>query len=1034
MRRFTSRRLQKRMAPVRKTLDLTNACIDALHDLHGTPTRACVAGPAAAPARVAEVLKYIYKCSQQYVDAASTDSRGVPDMETSWTYETGSKVLGTSLNADLLSIPEEGGTFDVARFLSPQLADYLEGGPEALSDPLVAAAAASHIRSCQMATAAEYAATVARLCRARMAVLSAQKSQFPLGLFAIPKSSGLLRLIVDGRPGNMFFLDLPIEFTCGDAFCAIIVDEGYTLVASKVDLADYFHTILARPGVRGYFGLRPVRAELLASHGIEVDPDMIDADGFTHPQLATCPMGWKPAPALAQAGNESVLYGSAGDGSELARELPPVLSPTERLSSQRTPELGSGANLQCHAIIIDDLIKFKTVPNHIADAPASGALSADIAAVCQRYADVGARVRMEKVADYSASQVVAGYQLDTNVLRAPCAKFSDLWSRVQQLRRRGYAQPREVEGIVGTFTHLFLLHRLALSIFSATYAFARKLGMRHARVWPAVLQELQRALAILPLVRAELDRPVSPVLLQTDASDSGFGVVYTDAVPHEELRHEVQRPRSPLASTSSSWKVDGALGAAFSAPVDPAKYHIAARGNFQGKNREAHINTKELAAALTGVRWACRAPRTRRCRLVLQSDSSVVVSAMRKGRSSKPGLLNRLRRLAALTLAERITLVARHVPTDRNMADAPSRGGLVPGPCVPGRAPYVRPRGRGLGYAAQRVGEASNPGPPGAFWTPLLTGRAAEATVQSRYRPAVEAFIAFVRAYGDTVECAADCEYWLAFYMHTSYTTGTASKSLCANALHGIEFFMPEAKPLKLPRACLKGWHKLVPPIPYAPMPKDLVDALALVCALAGNVAVGLAILLSFDCLLRISEVAGLRVGDIVDHRQQADAVGRGVAVYLRSTKTGLRQAVQIDDPHLAAVLVEWQAAVARHNLSGYLFPGVASLRATFNLALGAIADDTWETRGLRFVWHSLRHGGASRTYLRGGAVVLPDLLVRGRWAVEASGRHYIQSGRQLLLSMSLPSTVTGLAQALRTIGVAALVAPNLRARVIAAS
>ena len=203
----------------------------------------------------------------------------------------------------------------------------------------------------------------------------------------------------------MFFLDLPIEFTCGDAFCAIIVDEGYTLVASKVDLADYFHTILARPGVRGYFGLRPVRAELLASDGIEVDPDMIDADGFTHPQLATCPMGWKPAPALAQAGNESVLYGSAGDGSELARELPPVLSPTERLSSQRTPELGSGANLQCHAIIIDDLIKFKTVPIHIADAPASGALSADIAAVCQRYADVGARVRMEKVADWRRWQI-----------------------------------------------------------------------------------------------------------------------------------------------------------------------------------------------------------------------------------------------------------------------------------------------------------------------------------------------------------------------------------------------------------------------------------------------------------------------------------------------------------------------------------------------------------------------------------------------------------------------------------------------------
>ena len=1024
------------MASVRKTLDLTNACIDALNDLHGTPTRACVAGPAAAPARVAEVLRYIQTCSQQYIDAASTDSRGVSDMEDIWDYETtGGTEMGTHLNAALLSLPEEGGTFDIAQFLSPELAAYLDAGPEALADPLVAAAAASRLRSCQMATSSEYAATIARLYKARMAVFSAQKAKFPLGLFAITKSNGSLRLIVDGRPGNMFFLDLPIEHTGGDAFAVMVVDEGHTLLASKVDLADYFHTILARAGARPYFGLRPIRAELLAmKFGIEVSPELVDADGWTHPQLATCPMGWKPAPALAQAGNESVLYGAEGSGSELARALPPVVRPTERLSSTRTPELASGADLRCHSIIIDDLINFKTVPTTQAHLPAGATLSADVAAVCQRYEDVGARVRMEKVADYSARQVVAGYQLDSNVLRAPAAKYSDLSHRVRTLCRRGFARPREVEGIVGVFTHLFLLHRFALSTFSATYAFARKLGMRHARLWPAVAQELLRALALLPLVRAELDRPVAPVLLQTDASNSGFGVVYTDAVPAADLRFEVQRPRSAPASELTPWNVEDALGAAFLPPSEPAQYRIAARGLFQGKVRDAHINTKELASVLTGVRWASRAPRTRRCRLVLQSDSSVVVSAMRKGRSSKPGLLSRLRRLAAITLAERITLVARHVPTDRNMADAPSRGGLVPGPCIPERALVARPRGRGLGYAAQRVGEASNPGPPPIFWSPLLTGRAGQTTVQSRYRPAVTAFIEFVRAHGDPVDCAADCEYWLAYYMHIMYTTGAATKSHCACALYGIEFFMPEAKPLKLPRACLKGWNKLVPPTPYAPMPKDLVDALALVCALAGDVAVGLAILLSFDCLLRISEVAGLRVGDIVDHRQQADVVGRGVAVYLRVTKTGRRQAVQIEDPHVAALLVAWQAAVARHSPLGPLFPTVATLRSTFNRALDALGDDTWETRGLRFVWHSLRHGGASRAYLRGGAVVLPDLLVRGRWAVESSGRHYIQSGRQLLLSMSLPASVAALARALRTIGVGALVEPDLRERVLAAS
>ena len=93
---------------------------------------------------------------------------------------------------------------------------------------------------------------------------------------------------------------------------------------------------------------------------------------------------------------------------------------------------------------------------------------------------------------------------------------------------------------------------------------------------------------------------------------------------------------------------------------------------------------------------------------------------------------------------------------------------------------------------------------------------------------------------------------------------------------------------------------------------------------------------------------------------------------------------------------------MARSDPAGRLFPSAQELRGTLHRALRALDDGSWETRGLRFVWHSLRHGAASRAYLRGGAVVLPDLLVRGRWAADASGRHYIQSGRQLLLSLAL--------------------------------
>ena len=63
--RFKSRRIQKRLASLRKTLGLANAAIDALNELHGTRTCRTVAGPADVKSqRVAEVLQSIMECSQ----------------------------------------------------------------------------------------------------------------------------------------------------------------------------------------------------------------------------------------------------------------------------------------------------------------------------------------------------------------------------------------------------------------------------------------------------------------------------------------------------------------------------------------------------------------------------------------------------------------------------------------------------------------------------------------------------------------------------------------------------------------------------------------------------------------------------------------------------------------------------------------------------------------------------------------------------------------------------------------------------------
>ena len=53
--------------------------------------------------------------------------------------------------------------------------------------------------------------------------------------------------------------------------------------------------------------------------------------------------------------------------------------------------------------------------------------------------------------------------------------------------------------------------------------------------------------------------------------------------------------------------------------------------------------------------------------------------------------------------------------------------------------------------------------------------------------------------------------------------------------------WMPEWKPLVLARQCHRGWDRLVPPRPAAPMTWDLCRACATVAALRGEAAAALA-------------------------------------------------------------------------------------------------------------------------------------------------------------------------------------------------
>jgi len=309
------------------------------------------------------------------------------------------------------------------------------------------------------------------------------------------------------------------------------------------------------------------------------------------------------------------------------------------------------------------------------------------------------------------------------------------------------------------------------------------------------------------------------------------------------------------------------------------------------------------------------------------------------------------------------------------------------------------------------------------FWSPLLDGNARETTL-ARYRTEVQALCAFIRDQdGARIESSEEFDYWVAYYAHFAYTSGSPAKGAVQKALAGVEFWLPEVKPLSLARRCVRGWDRLVPPRPAAPLPLDLVVASTALLCLTGALAEGTALLLAFDCWLRIGEVAGLLTDDIVDNRMATDAAVRGVSVFLPLAKTGRRQAVRLADPAVASLVLAWREVVVTTRGHGaLLFPGPDVLRAGLARALGTFQLDA---RGLHFVFHSLRHGGASRAYAAGQP--MSDILLRGRWAAESSGRHYVQAGRQMLLAIALPPDVSALSRRLLREGLLALYAPNLR-------
>jgi integrase len=265
------------------------------------------------------------------------------------------------------------------------------------------------------------------------------------------------------------------------------------------------------------------------------------------------------------------------------------------------------------------------------------------------------------------------------------------------------------------------------------------------------------------------------------------------------------------------------------------------------------------------------------------------------------------------------------------------------------------------------------------------------------YTAAVRRFVSWSRGKNLNILLPRDLDCVVAVYVDELYERGRG-KQEATNLLYGILFILPYCRTHMHETALrLRGWNNLRLTRSYPPMLWEIAVLVAFTLLRHGEVAAGAATLLAFDAYLRVNEFCSLRVVDVSlvnDARMGSSSISSRMALRLLHTKTGRNQFVQVRRDAVAAVIAK---LIEGRSGSELVFGGLSDSR--YRMLLGR----TCKSLGLSscsFVPHSLRHGGAVLDLLQGMSI--ENVMYRGRWRKAESARTYLQSGRALLLSVSI--------------------------------
>jgi integrase len=287
-----------------------------------------------------------------------------------------------------------------------------------------------------------------------------------------------------------------------------------------------------------------------------------------------------------------------------------------------------------------------------------------------------------------------------------------------------------------------------------------------------------------------------------------------------------------------------------------------------------------------------------------------------------------------------------------------------------------------------------------------LRGMSLAPTTQTAYSKQLGSFLSHARLdlRSFLVARASVVDRALAVYIQACYDA-RSSFAYVSQALSGAVHQRPDLRHrLPIARQCLRGWDKVRETTSHPPLTWELTVVMACTLARSGYHGAAIAMLLAFDCFLRVGELTRIRFTDIVmPNDPRTGRAHSTMAVVLRAAKTGKLQSVEVADHDVARLVALWARSPLVHTDSTDPDPRLFAFSPDFLRRLMYNASVALQLP-TRYTPHSLRHGGATDDFLRHGSV--ERVQFRGRWKQLESVRRYVQMARAVLSRRQVPPHV----------------------------